>query len=462
MSIYVFTGPTLSAEEAADALDASYLPPVAQGDLYRVALARPRAIGIIDGYFERVPAVWHKEILWALAQRIPVFGSASMGALRAAELAPYGMIGVGEIFEAYREGRLEDDDEVAVAHASAADGYRPLSEPMVNIRQTLRCAQAACVIGPSTRSTLERIAKALFYPERLYPVVIQRGLEQGLPAPELAALERWLPSGRVDQKRADAIAMLQAMQAHLSAGVATPAPAYTLEYTMFLDRLLSSASDFAASTDSSAEPISGEALLDELFLDGDLYARAYQGALARHLALLEAQRQDFVIDDEALDDAIAEFCQLRGLSQDRLEPWLEANQLSYEQFRDLVRENALVNRLVVYRIGWAVRKRMADQLRLAGEYDLLAQRARHKRSLLAAFGLDNPTLEDVGLTRKALLAWHSERSQQLACQSAQGRMAITTYARDNPAAFTRALLREFCYLTILDESAQEPASASCE
>ena len=60
-----------------------------------VALERPVAIGLIDGYFERVPSVSHKEILWAMSQGIVVIGAASMGALRAAELAPFGMLGVG-------------------------------------------------------------------------------------------------------------------------------------------------------------------------------------------------------------------------------------------------------------------------------------------------------------------------------------------------------------------------------
>ena len=85
MNCIVFTGPTISPAEARAELDALYLPPVAQGDVYRAALRRPKAIGIIDGYFERVPAVWHKEILWAMAKGIHVLGSASMGALRAAD-----------------------------------------------------------------------------------------------------------------------------------------------------------------------------------------------------------------------------------------------------------------------------------------------------------------------------------------------------------------------------------------
>ena len=93
MTAYVFTGPTLSPEEARAVWDINYLPPAAHGDVYRVALRRPTAIGIIDGYFEGVPSVWHKEILWAMSQGTHVFGSASMGALRAAELDRFGMTG---------------------------------------------------------------------------------------------------------------------------------------------------------------------------------------------------------------------------------------------------------------------------------------------------------------------------------------------------------------------------------
>src|SRR5262245_64197472 len=104
MTIVIFCGPTLRAEERAPDADFLFLPPVRQGDLYQaVVKENPRAIGIIDGYFDGVPAVWHKEILWALTNGIPVFGASSMGALRAAEMHVFGMRGVGWIFEAYRD-----------------------------------------------------------------------------------------------------------------------------------------------------------------------------------------------------------------------------------------------------------------------------------------------------------------------------------------------------------------------
>ena len=68
MNILVFAGPSLPLSEARQEIDAVFLPPVSEGDIYRATFERPDAIGIIDGYFENVPAVWHKEILYALQQ----------------------------------------------------------------------------------------------------------------------------------------------------------------------------------------------------------------------------------------------------------------------------------------------------------------------------------------------------------------------------------------------------------
>ncbi|WP_239014256.1 TfuA-like protein [Archangium violaceum] len=75
--------------------------------------------------------------MYALGQDVIVLGASSMGALRAAELHPHGMVGVGRIFEAYLEGRLSADDEVALLHGPAELGFRPLTLPLVNIRATL-------------------------------------------------------------------------------------------------------------------------------------------------------------------------------------------------------------------------------------------------------------------------------------------------------------------------------------
>ena len=122
----LFIGPSLPERESGEPPGFERRPPAAQGDVYRATLEKPRAIGIVDGYFHGVPAVWHKEILWAMTKGIHVFGAASMGALRAAELHPFGMRGVGRIFEAYRDGALSDDRHLLhCQQLSHQNSYRP-------------------------------------------------------------------------------------------------------------------------------------------------------------------------------------------------------------------------------------------------------------------------------------------------------------------------------------------------
>jgi hypothetical protein len=271
MNACIFAGPTLPPRDEARALAATWLPPAKHGDVYRaVTLLRPRAIGIVDGYFQWVPSVRHKEILWAIHQGVHVFGAASMGALRAAELNQFGMRGVGCIFEAYRYGVLaghsnepfEDDDEVAVVHGPAESGYLAGSEAMVNIRCTLAAAERAGVIGGPTRARLGAIAKALFFPERSYELLLERARAAGLPEAQLLALYDWLPTGRVDQKRADALAMLETMRNFLAQDPAPAAAGFAFEHTTLWERACAGARP-AAVHDSEEIRV-----LDELRLEG--------------------------------------------------------------------------------------------------------------------------------------------------------------------------------------------------
>jgi hypothetical protein len=229
MTAIIFAGPSLPPRlrPAGEPL-IEWRPPVRQGELYRAALARPAVIGIIDGYFEVVPTVWHKEILWAMAQGIHVFGAASIGALRAAELDAFGMRGIGDIYEAFRDGVLEDDDEVAVLHGPEELGYPPLTEAMVNIRATFAEVVRCGVLPPEMAARLTAIAKALFYKKRTYEAMFEAAAASGLPASPLCDLNEWLPASRIDQKRRDAEALLDAVRAHLAAG----APPMTVSYTL--------------------------------------------------------------------------------------------------------------------------------------------------------------------------------------------------------------------------------------
>ncbi len=223
MSAVIFVGPTLPPRDRPRDPALVWRPPVRQGELYRAACEGPAIIGVIDGYFEAAPTVWHKEILWAMAQGIHVFGAASIGALRAAELDGFGMRGVGRVYEAFRHGRLEDDDEVAVLHGPEELGYPAVTEATVNIRATVAAAVAERVIAPETAARLIAAAKALFYKERTYAAMLRAAPER-----ERAAFIEWLPHGRVDRKRLDAEAMIAAIRAELAAGTVPLRVSYTL------------------------------------------------------------------------------------------------------------------------------------------------------------------------------------------------------------------------------------------
>ncbi len=206
MKAVIFSGPSLSPEEAHGLFpEAVCLGPAARGDVLRAVQAGAQLICLIDGVFEHQPSVNHKELLWALSRGVTLWGASSMGALRAVELAPYGMKGSGSVYAAFARGELEDDDEVAVAHAGAEHQFRSTSDALVNLRATFAAAVRDGVIEQALEAELLRIAKATFYAERLLNTIAARA-----PAAARDALLRWLavPGNRRDAKRTDACELL--------------------------------------------------------------------------------------------------------------------------------------------------------------------------------------------------------------------------------------------------------------
>jgi hypothetical protein len=231
MKAVIFAGPSLPPVLRPDDPALEWRPPVKQGEVYEAALGRPAIIGIIDGYFEVTPTVWHKEILWAMAQGIHVYGSASIGALRAAELHPFGMVGIGHIFAAYRDGILTDDDEVAVLHGPEELGYPAVTEAMVNIRATLDKAVAEGVVDCRLAAHLTGIGKTLFYKERSWDAILQLATSGGLPTTPLERFEVWMQGSWIDQKRIDALEMIAAIRTFLASSVKRMSTSYQFHDT---------------------------------------------------------------------------------------------------------------------------------------------------------------------------------------------------------------------------------------
>jgi hypothetical protein len=222
--VVIFLGPSLPAAEARQLAPCRVLPPARAGDLFAVLPDRPLAIALVDGAFEFTPSVWHHEILAALAAGVAVFGGGSMGALRAAELAPLGMVGIGRIYGWYRDGRITDDAEVALLHARADRGWRGTTVPLVAVRAAAEAAREARVLTPREAGALVRAAGAIFYQERTWPAVIRA---TRLSAPARARLLAFLPSApdpKADDARATILAAAEFARARRAGAPPPPRP----------------------------------------------------------------------------------------------------------------------------------------------------------------------------------------------------------------------------------------------
>lgn len=233
----VFLGPTLNRESAQAILPATYLPPVSLGDVCDLVLDRdppPVAIGIIDGYFDQVPAVWHKEILFALSRGVAVFGASSMGAIRASELARFGMVGVGRIFEGFVSGMYQDAD-VALLHGPPATDYVQFTVPMVDIHEGLAASIRGGVIEPATAEVIAHDLGGVPYVARTATVVCEvvgRLVTDGDERRSAILSAVLTPS-----KRADSIELLGVMAQAASRG-SWPAPVdFAFEPTYLWDKL---------------------------------------------------------------------------------------------------------------------------------------------------------------------------------------------------------------------------------
>lgn len=400
MSVVVFLGPSLPVEQARELLAATYRPPCRMGDVYAAALAQPRAIVIIDGYFEQTPAVWHKEILFALDRGIPVYGGGSMGALRACELSAFGMVGIGRIHQSYADGELEDDDEVAVAHLPAEAGYRCRSDAMVNIRYGLMLARQAGHISESTEDILLRRAKALHYPERTWLEVLRH--DDGVDPVELAALAEFVERQQPDLKREDAREVLSTVAALLASRPGRHTAGFQFEPTIFWEHLCS---HFAA-TGGADGGVATERLLQHARLVGPQREQLRERALLLALASSEARRLGLAPPEPRA--ALQRFRRERGLaSTDAMKAWMVRERVTQQECLDLALLEETLRRLG-RRHGEHVDRYLPSALRLSGRFGEVVAHVERKWARLAEMGIDAPSEADVGSIDE-LLEWYQQQ-----------------------------------------------------
>jgi hypothetical protein len=208
----VFLGPSLAVADARRILDADYRPPVKRGDLPQEC---DGTVVIIDGEFGQNLSVSPHEILRLLDQGTTVIGASSMGALRAAELHPFGMQGHGWIFQQYLSGRIIADDEVALQYSPL--DLRPVTVPLVNVRYWLEQLEAAGHVERRIAGRLFAAARRVFFADRTERR-LRLELEKAVGQAESERLYGIFPGGITDIKAADARGILMQLANGVPAG----------------------------------------------------------------------------------------------------------------------------------------------------------------------------------------------------------------------------------------------------
>lgn len=205
----IFTGPSISKQEIQQMLsfDVEIKNPIKRYDLENIP-NQQELIAIIDGVFFSQLAVSAREIIILLKKGITILGSSSMGALRAAELNIYGMLGIGDVYEMYKSKEVQSDDEVALIFTK--DTYRAISEPVINIRYSIKKAIERGILNNQEGEKIIEVARSVYFPKLNYYGLFML-LENVIPQNTLEQYKGFVEANRemLDVKRQDAIRLIK-------------------------------------------------------------------------------------------------------------------------------------------------------------------------------------------------------------------------------------------------------------
>jgi ribosomal protein S12 methylthiotransferase accessory factor len=289
----VFLGPSMPVTDAQRIVNAEYRRPIKRGDLTEIASGS--VVAIVDGVFEQSLSVSPSEVLEAVTRGVVVFGGASMGALRAAEVP--GVIGVGLIFSWYRDGIITRDDEVALLFEDTTD--YALTVPTVNVRFAVERLRRPGTIDRATADKLLAAALELPFKRRTYPAIVK--LAGVADRADCADLIRMLQAH--DLKYLDAETLLEAVDRHmrqqqLSAGTAASVVNATTCVKTGIDVSYRTAKDEVLIWESG-DRVTGDELFEFLVFTGKLeaYARSAISCYANVATSAETGGRQIAGDD---------------------------------------------------------------------------------------------------------------------------------------------------------------------
>ncbi len=297
---------------------------------------------------------------------------------------------------------------------------------MVDLRATLAAAVDAGVIEHEASRTLCSTMKRLHFPERSFEKMVELA-PSVIGAVDAARLTCWLPSGRISQKRRDAIEMLDVMADFAASNPPPFVPDFILSRALVWERFVAG---------EAARPTPDESLvLEELGLDPKAWRDATRAGLGRLHSLRMADPPTGGATRKEMD----RFRRERGLGRlQDIEAWMEANAISPNGLARLLEDEAALEMLGASNLSeW---KAMAlDHLRLSGRFAPLLARAK-KKARICSNGLRPAS----PLELQVALAWYAEnRLGQKLPDRQVGRVSYTGFS--NETEFTAAVWREYIF-----------------
>lgn len=237
MTIHVFAGPSLAGSPVLELDGVCPHPPIVHGDIYRLRPAAGDVVLIVDGVYQHTAPVRHKEILDLYAAGFAVYGTASLGALRASELHGHGMAGLGTVFGWYQDGRVISDADVALTHGDADIDYRAFTHAFVSILSVADRLVAGGRLEPDVASRTVELARSVHFSTRTNGALLASAAVQGLTEPMLLIVDELRHDRLGDIKRIDAESAVRDLLAGEAPGppageVAVPVTSYRREWRL--------------------------------------------------------------------------------------------------------------------------------------------------------------------------------------------------------------------------------------
>jgi hypothetical protein len=440
--VLVYTGPSLDPESIREQIpDAIIKGPVRQGDFISDAMEyEPTHVLIIEGEFHQSLSLWHKEIVWAL--QIPgikaIYGAASMGALRAADLADYGMIGCGRIFQWYFEGVITDESEVAASYHQTKDGnYVSLTVPLVNVRGALLKGLETGLIDPLEADELFSLARSILWSSRSLKML--EGFDSRLG----------LLLASHNQKAIDALELvctfrsLQKLEGHKQ-----------LEQDA-LSGLFSAQFERDRSVYVNGRELKLQDLDAFITLHDQDYEEHTKDADNRVLALFLADIYRISYTPEELDDEWRRFSVRMGLrSLQEHDAWLRQNHMNGRELVRVLGDEVRLRKLrraLMTRSGPRRRtQRLLDYLKLSRQYPYWSVAAARHEELVKRAGAEEALQFGGQLDVSLMLSEHAKRSGQTIS------LSLEDYVKEMGFGSIRELMVALARDRLADQDAQLP------